>query len=111
MIIRRSGETTSFAADEAMTITPLLADESPGASLVTGHLDGLHSARVNHRSDKLYLVIDGKVDVTTTSGHAQLASGDALLISADESVTLHGNKAHIVIVCTPAFNPADEEIL
>jgi mannose-6-phosphate isomerase-like protein (cupin superfamily) len=111
MIIRRCSETTTFAADEAMTIRPLLPDESPQASLVTGHLNGLHPTRVNHRSDKLYLVISGEVAVTTGSGDARLGQGDALLVPAGEPIALHGKNAEIVIVCTPAFNGADEEIL
>lgn len=112
MIIRRAAEAATFDADDFMTITSLLPEtDSPLASLVTGHLNGLHSARVNHRSAKLYLVIAGSLVATTDAERCRLGPGDALLVKPGEILTLRGEKANLAIVCTPAFTPADEQIL
>jgi mannose-6-phosphate isomerase-like protein (cupin superfamily) len=112
MIIRRAAGANSFDADDSMTITPLLpVADSPRASLVTGRLDGLHSARVNHRSAKLYLVISGHLVATADGECCQLRAGDALLANPGEILALQGERALLAIICVPAFDPADEEIL
>jgi mannose-6-phosphate isomerase-like protein (cupin superfamily) len=112
MIIQRAADADTFHADDFMTITSLLpAADSPMVSLVTGQLNGLHSARVNHRSAKLYLVIDGGLVATTNAEQSVLGPGDALLVKPGETLTLRGDKAVLAIVCAPAFDPADEQIL
>ncbi|MDH2387425.1 hypothetical protein QCN29_01210 [Streptomyces sp. HNM0663] len=110
MINRPSSEALRFAADDAMTITDLLpSSASPDVSLVTGRLNGLHAPRVNHRSAKVYLLLGGSLTARTPAREVSLEPRDLLMVHPGEEVTLEGDDADLVIVCSPGFDPADEK--
>jgi quercetin dioxygenase-like cupin family protein len=98
-----------FTADAAMTIAEYFSgsDLTP-ASLVTGDLDGRHGRRRNQRSAKLYYVVSGELVVDLDGRNYELQPRDALLIRPGEPHAMEGRAANVVIVCTPAFDAADE---
>ncbi|MFF7977144.1 hypothetical protein [Streptomyces sp. NPDC007905] len=95
--------------DDAMTVFEYFTGaESGNVSLVTADIDGIHSNRVNHRSAKLYFVISGKLRVVSDSSEREAGPLSGVLVPADTWVELVGENAKIIIICAPAFNPADE---
>ncbi|GAB3006267.1 cupin domain-containing protein [Saccharothrix stipae] len=79
--------------------------------LVAAELDGPHSLRVNRRSTKVYYVERGSVEFTVSGQTRTVADGGAVLVRPGEPHRLVGDKARILIICSPSFDFTDEEVL
>jgi len=79
-------------------------------SLVTAHLNGPHSNRVNRRSVKLYFLTEGTLDIVVDGVQHRLHQQDALLVPPNKWHTMEGHNARMLIICAPAYDAADEEI-
>ncbi len=99
----------SFDADDAMTIYDCIGmDDADHVGLVVGVLDGEHGTFVNHRSEKLYHVLDGAVTIEAGGDAYELTAGDNLLIPPETRHSMHGD-ARMIIATGPPYDPADED--
>lgn len=110
-VICRGEEQKSVQVDEAMTMTAFLdRNVSPSASLVVTRLNGEHTRRVNHRSDKLFYILRGRGRFHVGPTTADVGRGDAVLIPHDVPHSFEGDDLEAVLVVAPGFDPDDEEI-
>ncbi|MEJ2852826.1 MULTISPECIES: AraC family ligand binding domain-containing protein [unclassified Saccharothrix] len=108
----READAVERVVDDAMTIRSYFsAEQSTAVDLVAAELDGLHSLRVNRRSTKLYYVERGTLDITIDGRKYTADAGSTILVRVDEEHEMVGHAARVLIICSPAFDPADEEIL
>lgn len=106
-----SSERNAVEIDEYMTVYEYFTKEQiDGASLVTADLDGPHSRRVNYRSEKTYYVLDGELEVTVEGETEELSEGDSAVIPPEAYHSLVGHNAEIIMVSSPPYDPADENI-
>lgn len=97
--------------DEFITIYNYFTKEdSEKVSLVTARLNGPHTTRINKRSDKLFLLIDGEAEMVVGKDKIQLKKGDAVRVPANTWHSIIGHKAYMSIIVSPSFDPADEEM-
>ena len=85
--------------------------DSDAVDLVAADLDGPHSLRVNRRSTKLYYVERGVLEMTIDGRRHDVEAGGATLIRVGEKHEMVGHEVRMLIISSPAFDPADEEIL
>lgn len=97
--------------DEFITIYNYFTKEdTKSASLVTAKLNGPHSMRINKKSEKIYLLIDGEADIIINKDKFHLKKGDAARVPANSWHSITGFKAFMAIIVSPPFDSVDEEI-
>jgi mannose-6-phosphate isomerase-like protein (cupin superfamily) len=109
--VRRQSSVSPMRVDSSMELYPLIDGlSSPSVDCVIVALDGTHSRRINRRSHKLYFVLSGSVHISTDESDYTLEANDVAIVPPSVWCKLVGVQANVVIVCTPAFSPRDEEI-
>lgn len=104
-------ERNSFDADDAMTIHEYVTkNDAEDTSFVLGELDGFHGTFVNHKSEKLYYVLSGSMEIRIEDETYELTDGDTLLIPPETKHAMEG-EARMAIVASPPFDPAHEDII
>lgn len=102
-------QATKRVVDEAMTIFDYFSGaDSTAVDMVAAELDGVHAVRVNRRSTKIYYVEHGSVEFTVSGRTRMVGNGGAVLVRPGEPHGMVGDKARILIVCSPAINFDDE---
>lgn len=104
-------ETNVIDIDENMNVYEYFTKEDvDGASVVTATLDGLHSRRVNHESEKTYFLLGGELEIETDNKSFSMTAGDAAIIPPETHHELRGEKAKFLNIISPPYDPADEDL-
>ena len=103
-------EATERVVDDHMTVFEYVGADADHLSVVTQELDGPHDERVNHRSERFYYVLGGRVEAEVDGEFHDLEPGDGLFVPPGTPCGLVGHGASLVCVDTPPFDPADEEV-
>lgn len=97
--------------DESMTITDYFpATASQKLSVVSAHLVGEHSLRLNKECDQVYYVLEGTGSITVDDEQNSLSKGDAVLIKSGQKHALHG-ELELLIINGPSYDFTQTEIL
>jgi hypothetical protein len=109
-LVSRKDDTSAIRIDAAMELFRMTdSAASSTVDFVWATLDGVHTKRTNRKSTKIYAVSSGEVDVVAgTAPLTTLKIGDVCVVPPGVSCELHGRKALIGIICSPAFDPSDE---
>jgi mannose-6-phosphate isomerase-like protein (cupin superfamily) len=106
-----NSETNVLDIDESMNVFEYFTkDDVDGASVVTATLDGLHSRRVNHTSEKTYFLLDGTLEVETNDRTFTMAPGDAAMIPPETHHELRGENAEFLNIISPPYDPEHEDL-
>lgn len=107
----RGSLASAIQVDPHMRITNYLTKtDSQDVSIVLAELDGPHTNRVNNRSVMIYCLQSGQLDVTVEADSYVLHPGDMLAIPPTRWHSMVGSQASCLIVASPAYDPADEQI-
>jgi quercetin dioxygenase-like cupin family protein len=105
------GHARQVKIDEYLTIQEYFTkSDNESVSLVSASLHGPHSNRVNRRSNKLFFVTQGILDMKVDGVSHRLQARDGFLIPPGKWHTMDGHNAQMLIICAPAFDATDEEM-
>lgn len=93
-----------------LKIFDLFKGEGFSFDFVIAELDGDHPAVRNHVSDKAYFILEGTGTAQISSIKETVNANDFIKIPRGEAHSISG-KLRYVIICSPPFDPNNEEIL
>ncbi|WP_080054427.1 cupin domain-containing protein [Spirosoma aerolatum] len=110
-VIKKEEEIQSFLVDPYTKIFNYFSsDHSTKVSVVVLELTGEHSRRVNHVSDKIYYILEGKLDIEVEGIKYTIKKGDSILIKSEKWHEMFSEACKMLVICGPSFNDKDENI-
>ncbi len=96
--------------DENLAINDILSDPNAAFDFVIANLNGDHPFVINKISDRAYFILSGSGEVRVANNRYNVKKDDFIFIPKNTIHTIKGNLKYIIIT-SPPFNPANEEII
>ncbi len=87
---------------------------TPNFNVATSFIDGRFPDEkrvVNLELEEIYYVQSGSAIIHSEKGEFKIEAGDVYLFDKGEKFWLDANKLSLVVVCSPAFDPAQYKIV
>lgn len=107
-IIKKSiKDSETRQVEDSFKVVDLFASPSAHFDLVVGILNGAHGKNINHKSDRIYLILSGSGTVYVGDESTEVSELDLIYIPPN---TPHGIKGDVrfLIISSPPYAPENE---